>query len=611
MSCQITLIPMSAAAPSVTVPMLEEDGLFAPDGALVYSHCRYRLTLSCLNGPGPSLQELQNAAVLINDEPVSVRWRKRGGGIQGEFTEPNDGFVFRGAFGYAELVLLLHAGGKQLCLRSGFLAVMIRESRLNQSVQTMAEYVCERREDFLFGGQSGSRVRVGLKKYGRQNLFTLLALAQEAVSVYEAGYPYFKANCRFQIQKSPAVQPLERLQAIAPATIQHAVCHPEELQPAAEHTGIRYGRGNYQPRRALGLTNTVSMETYENQALLGFLKTLLDEIRRLRNHGGVLLEGSRKKEDGGLLFSPWFLLAPVRKRLEDTMHPLRQLECRLARLLRLYEQLLPIAAPRLRRAPRLTPVFRSVWEYSRIYECSRRWFLFGLYNFDGRKQFLPFLRAPDLYEVYILSRLFDALEADGWTADAPERREYPLPEIRPISWPAVPDFGNLFGYQKDGVVLTIYYQPVVYSGLDPSAGSNGVGLCRNTSISYRNEPDPYSERDAAQGNYYLPDFLLKIQKDGRTRYIVADAKFASLMNVRRSQLPALVYKYLFSISPINPEDTLSGLCIFCGQSVKEESGFLNIRDLRPDAPEPFAAIVTFPGGAADLPLMEFLKKCLS
>lgn len=610
MNCQMTLIPMSAAAPSVTFPLLEEDGLFAPDGVLVYSHCRYHLMLSCLDGPGPSLQSLQNSAVLINDEPASVHWSKKGGNIQGEFTEPNDGFVFRDAFGYAELVLLLHTDGKLLCLRSGFLAVMIRESGLNQSVQAMAEYVCERREDFLFGGQSGSRVRVGLKKYGRRNLFTLLALAQEAAGVYESGYPYFKANCRFQIQKTPAVQPLERLQYIAPATIQHAVCHPEELQPAAGYTGIRHGGRNYQPRRALGLTNTVSMETYENQVLLGFLKALLDEIRRLRNHGGVLLDGSRKKEDGGLLFSPWFLLAPVRKRLEDTIHPLGQLEDRLTRLLRLYERLLPIAAPKLRHAPRLTPVFRSVPEYSRIYECCRRWFQFGLYNFDERKQLLPFLRAPDLYEVYILSRLFDVLEADGWTADKPERRDYPLPETRPRSWPAVPDFGNLFGYQKDGITLTVYYQPVIYSGLDPSAGSNGVGLCRNTSISYKNEPDPYSERDAAQGNYYLPDFLLKIQKDGRTRYIVADAKFASLPNVKRYQLPALVYKYLFSISPMDQKDTLSGLCIFCGQSVEEKSGFLNIRDLRPDAPEPFAAIVTFPGGAEDLPLTEFLKKCL-
>lgn len=611
MSCQLTLTPVSGAAPTVTVPLLEEDGLFAPDGVLVYSHCRYRLAFSCRDGSGPSLQELQDAAVLINDEPVSVRWGKKGGGMQGEFIEPNDGFVFRDAFGYAELVLLVRTGGKQRCLRSGFLAVMVRESGLNQSVQAMAEYVYERREEFLFGGQSGSRIRTGLKKYGQRNLFTLLALAREAVRVYETGYPYFKANCRFQIRKTPAVQPLERLQSIAPATIQYAVCHPEELQPAAGHTGIRHGGRNYQPRQALGLTNTVSMETYENQVLLGFLKTLLEGIRRLRNHGGVLLDGSRKKEDGGVLFSPWFLLAPVRKRLEDAMHPLRQLEDRLTRLLRHYERLLPIAAPKLCRVPRLTPVFRSVPEYSRIYECCRRWFQFGLYNFDEQKQLLPFLRAPDLYEVYILSRLFAVLEDDGWTADEPERREYPLPETRPENWPAVPDSGNIFGYRKDGAALTIYYQPVIYSGLDPSAGANGVGLCRNTSISYRNEPDPYSERDAAQGHYYLPDFLLKIRRDGRTRYIVADAKFTSLPNVKRCQLPALAYKYLFSISPIHPEDALAGLCIFCGQSVGEESRFLDVRDLRPDAPEPFAAILTFPGGAEDFPLREFLKKCLS
>ena len=49
-----------------------------------------------------------------------------------------------------------------------------------------------------------------------------------------------------------------------------------------------------------------------------------------------------------------------------------------------------------------------------------------------------------------------------------------------------------------------------------------------------------------QGSYYCPDYVIKIQKQDRVDYIIMDAKFSRLDQVKSVYLPCLAYKYLFS-----------------------------------------------------------------
>lgn len=623
MICRMTLTPLRrdgrpANLPPASIPIEEAPAFPAP--GKVYTQYAYSLQLSDWSGEPPALKDLERAQVYVNDEvqPVSVSAggeqasQADGPVFQMRFTAPSGGLLFRDCFGYVDVTIFLESGGRFLCLRSGALEVVVaNDPALTASMEEMAAYVYAHQEDFLFSGEARSRVRWGLKKDGRPDLFAQIALAQECAQVFEDSYPYFKANCRFQIRKVPTVQPLERLQYIAPSTLQYAVGHPEELRPAAGRTGIRVGRRDYQPRRAMGLVNRAAMETPENQALLGFLKTLLEDVRRLRRGSSRLRDAAgRREEDGAWISSPCILLAPLRQDLEDAMAPLRQLENRLARLLRMYSRILPIAAPRLHRPPKPTAVFRSVPEYNRIFTCCRRWFQFGLYD-PGESRLralLPFLRTPDLYEVYCLARLFACLREEGWTGVRRERRAYPPPQgwYSGWTWPPAPAFGNVFTFQKGGDALTVFYQPVAYSGQDRAAGSNGMGLCRTTSIIFRKDPE---EDAAGEGRYYHPDFVLKLRQGGETRYIVADAKFSRLENVRRYEVPALAFKYLFSLRPKDPGETLAGLCLFCGQCGKKEAALRDLHDCFPaeEARTPFAAVLTFPGGADSRPLREFLS----
>ena len=124
------------------------------------------------------------------------------------------------------------------------------------------------------------------------------------------------------------------------------------------------------------------------------------------------------------------------------------------------------------------------------------------------------------------------------------------------------------------------------------SAASGVGLYRNTSISFPRE----GAEDATSGSYYCPDYLLKIEDldADRARYVLIDAKFQTLQNVRRRQVPALAYKYLFSLTPVRARDAVEGLCVINGQSEYEEDRAADVYDfsLSPGRIYPRAEIVT-------------------
>lgn len=61
---------------------------------------------------------------------------------------------------------------------------------------------------------------------------------------------------------------------------------------------------------------------------------------------------------------------------------------------------------------------------------------------------------------------------------------------------------------------------------------------------------------------------MKYQK--KTKYIILDAKFQSLDNVKKYAVQECVFKYLFSISTFNYEDDIIGLYLLCGKTTSDD-----------------------------------------
>jgi hypothetical protein len=70
-----------------------------------------------------------------------------------------------------------------------------------------------------------------------------------------------------------------------------------------------------------------------------------------------------------------------------------------------------------------------------------------------------------------------------------------------------------------------------------------------------------------RGSYYTPDFVLKIESDQfvGSRYILGDAKYTSRANAINTKAQPLIYKYLFSLSCLHPQDQITGLWILHGK----------------------------------------------
>ncbi len=158
------------------------------------------------------------------------------------------------------------------------------------------------------------------------------------------------------------------------------------------------------------------------------------------------------------------------------------------------------------------------------------------------------------YELYSLIKLVDYIIESGYT----------LKEAKHVRYPKRGDWkyeqkncNNTYVFENESSTITLYYEPLIYD--EDSRAINGIGLFRNNSISLNNETD-----EERRGHYYVPDYLLKYSDGAKENYMICDAKFSSNTKERYKMIPSLAYKYLTSISTINPGDSLKGLYVFYG-----------------------------------------------
>ena len=530
----------------------EELPLLPQEEAAIYGDLSYDFRLE-----HPDLERIQQARVYVNNvwEPSVYQ--------EGLFTFPEGNGVrklFLDCYGFVTITLLLTlSDGSRQLLTTEHLPVLVRQGQLNQAVKAMVGYVYHHQEKLLFNGDPKPRNLGDLKDQGCQNLEAQLHLAREIAQLYESSYGFFKANCRFRIDKVPAVVDLERIPGVTPATLAYVATHPNQLQPAAGRAGVQVGSRVYQPRKALSLQNVPTRDLYENRVVLSFLRQMVDQAALLSSRCRQLLDRLPSKESWGdqYLYSAYFLFAETRRSLESALELLDQLSDKFAQLWAGYRQILPIPLDPLAAKPRPTAVFLSVPEYHRIFLKIHQWMSYGVYDLGRESFLLSFAKLSALYESYLLLKLLDYLEDRGYTLDEVKRCAYPVP----TDWLYRNTFcANTFSLSHGASRLTLYYQPVIFDG--DRSHVNGVGLYRNNFLP-SGETDPESSRRG--GRYYTPDYLVKASRNGEDRYLVMDAKFSDLNTVRNYHVRNLAFKYLFSLSPLSPQATVKGMAILYGK----------------------------------------------
>jgi len=396
---------------------------------------------------------------------------------------------------------------------------------------------------------------------------------ERVVSAYAELHRFFEKSARFRLQQGLRLTTLARVSSITHRTLEFIATHPEELLPTDRASGIAYGGRRWLPGRTVDETHQKTYDIYENRCVTGFLQTVLAAAQ------GVVksLEKLSAQDDSALFQSA---LAPVWREKTGLLGQLQGLAAAYARFFAL-EETAPLAA-----LPQPSPIFISSAPYRRLYELMQAWFAAELPNLADVRCLLAVSKSSRIYEHYVLTLLIESL-------GEPQRR-------RRLAWPGAPlrlqqsAVCNEYVFVRDGRKVTLFYEPVVPSGL---CEDTGVGLVRTMTFDFSPQGAPLAD---PAGAYWTPDYVIRV-RDGRgTRYWVADAKYQTWPSFLQNYAQATMAKYLLGTAPRDASETLAGLAIFCGKSHGAANGRRSLRNVDAASSRTPAAEIIMLCGQADV-----------
>lgn len=426
----------------------------------------------------------------------------------------------------------------------------------NQNIINMIEYIYQNSEQFLYEEHKYSRIRTGVKKHQSIPIEVRLRQCEEIRNVYETCYGILRKNPYSRLIQTEKTDHFSRLQSVSPRTIQYIVQHVEELEPVAHDTGIVFHRQNYQPRHTLMTTTQETRQVYENQILLDFLYTILQNLRRMETDLQQRLQlFQTPEEQGDYIDSRVYIYKNSIRALQRYLEKVQNLTGKFQKLFRYYQQLFPMQARELRHQPDCSPVFLSNMPYRMIYEKISEWFAYGNYHLRQHDLLLSFISISKIYEYYCLVKFLEYFSRNP-EFEKMEFSRFLYPETR---FYKNTRYNNTFVFRWQSHTLTLYFQPVIYGDSDDRY--NQISLYRNTSSTVNG---------GRNGRTYTPDFMLKLKSDTNEHYFMLDAKYSNVKVIREYQLTDLVYKYLFSISPLEENSSVDGLYLLCGKHENNE-----------------------------------------
>ena len=458
---------------------------------------------------------------------------------------------FKNQIGFVQITLETEkdATGEHKSYYTEFASILIRSDK-NQAVEAMLKYIYDNQAIALTRKHRTSSVNRD-HQLVFEDLESQLLLLEDIVSIYENNYGFFKANSRTVLVPTETIDRIEKLQYIGPKTLAFIAQHPELMK--SEASGIKYGKTSYLPSRTLIIRESVSRDIYENQVVQSFLAHALRDGENLIGQIDELLQLIQHKGQGrtehGYIVSCSVLFMNARDILQAYKQRVKSINNRLANTYVAYEQILNATRIDLAIQPKPTAIFLGVPQYSQIYSCITRWFGKTGYDFSMERNMLNYFNVSTVYEVYILTRIINILCQQGYTLD-----ETRIINYNSANNPFSPrDYSNYYRFSRPGNTITLYYEPVITN--DSSNQNHGLNIYRNNSTAF----------EGGRGTYYTPDFVLvKTDGTGKETYIIADAKYDYLNNVRKKMVPELSYKYLISMSPLTAISSIEGLHVICG-----------------------------------------------
>lgn len=500
---------------------------------LVYQNKIYSLKVE-----NDSEKVVEDINIYINNEEISERFRISGNRIYNNSFQFSERNFFSSIFGYAQICIeFIYNSNDEESFFSEYIEVAIdkNNSEAIDSIKEMINYIYNNNYKLLNMSNSNrvSLISTGIKQSDFKEIDTELNLLKEIIVIYNREFRYFKTNLRYKYEHEYKVDDFNKLTKIDTETIKFIVTNPQYLKPVNYKTGITYGGVRYQPVKTLISSKKVNENIYENKVVIGFLKYLLKEInKKIRKIEGMIQQNNFNTNLNEVIDENYILSSDivnnysriiVRKYLEQ----LQNYEKLLEEIYYKYKKVINCEELEIIKLPRMSEVFRKVEHYRNIYFYIDRWFNYGNYDITQNSIVLSFLTADQVYEYYSLLNIIDVISMIGFVEVTELREEYKYKTYGKFYKNT--KFTNTFYFKRNNQVLTLYYQPVIYSY--NSSTRNGITLFRVDRTK----------------NYYTPDFLIKVKDADEVKYGIIDSKWSKQNDIKKYALPKCILSYINNI----------------------------------------------------------------
>lgn len=461
--------------------------------------------------------------------------------------------------------------------------ICVPEGPEADNILRMADEVVSRwGEIFTESTSAPAGVLPGTGKGFADRLKNHLKQLSDIVLLYESHLGYFAVSGRTVLKDAHRIEGFERLTDFTDETAQYIATHPEELMPHRGKAGVFVGSGVYMPRRTLVRTAEASFDTPENRAVGSFPLTVGEAVRTECRRIEAVLEGLADSADMPGYVAPGLaVVTEAGRRLRETLDSLKRIERRLRAISLKAAGIFAVSAAVMRRPPQPTPVFVSVPAYRTVWNAMRAWFGRTDPVYEAEAAMVLSVERSSLYEYFVLFRLIDALRAQGFELQSSRRHLW----TNAGSLYTQTEHENTFVFARGETALTLWFQPVIAG--HRYTGENGLEMKRRSSWSMKEDEFSGVVAEQAVNAYWTPDYVMKIEEKGRTRYALLDAKLSSVWSVMRNQVPYLAYRYLTCTGCMNPEDRHLGLWLICGHpnpKDRQVGALFDLADGMPFAP---------------------------
>ena len=356
-----------------------------------------------------------------------------------------------------------------------------------------------------------------------KTLRTIIKHIKEICACYRIYLPFFQRKAHHRVITERSVLPIEAVRNISESSVYWLAQTPEALSKSHKSNAVAYALpNNYVPIMLESYIEKRSFDVYENQICCAFITKVLNFILKLESK----LSESRKTTEEFLRRYTKIekLKAPVlvlKHQLLEAQKPLCEqilhLKGELFGLKKQYDKILKCKYSELSALPKATKVFLNNPVYHAFFKHILAWYKDGEFEQAGDDSIFKARTATELFEIFCLQQLLFKFKRHGFHIEITETPVFQYPSVpsAPLSKKSH-IVANTYKLSKDGIQVSLYYEPRVYSYLPEGEHGNTMP----------NGLELYRIDSPQKKNYREPDFVLKIQDEQTSSYVILDAKYA-------------------------------------------------------------------------------------